>query len=324
MRRTAPGDPHAGRCPPACPLPAVSSVRVLASPPSMLRRRTTWRRRRRRRWAPAMWVCPPRPSLHSRARGQVSMFLATSGWQRPRRHCRHALNMLSQQHVCIPASFRHVPDHRTQTSRQTGSGPTSAGPVRSGTPASAARPGSGPPSWTCGRSRCLRRSASPPVPGQLHQRPRHAPGRRGRPRPGSLRARGRKSSQETPDSPRRLAPAAPGPGPLNRTDARARHPPPVRIPCGKPFWRRPHGPGGPARRPVARPPHPGMPPSAERSVPLTPKSHRAGLARSVAVRTWRPRPSSAPTAATRDHSPSSGGDGQLAPSGLRVSCWLTP
>ena len=140
-------------------------------------------------------------------------------------------------------SVRSVPDHRTQTSRQTGSGPTSAGPVRSGTPASAASPGSGTPSWTCGRSRCLRRCASPPVPGQLHQRPRHAPGRRGRPRPGSLRAPGRKSSQETPDSPRRLAPAAPGPGPLNRTDARARHPPPVRIPCGKPFWRRPHGPG---------------------------------------------------------------------------------
>ena len=35
---------------------------------------------------------------------------------------------------------------------------------------------------------------------------------------------------------------------------------------------------------------PGMPPSAERSVPLTPKSHRAGLARSVAVRTWAATP----------------------------------
>jgi len=101
-----PWRPPRVRCPPACPLLAVSSVRVLAPPPAVLRRRTTWRRRRRRRWAPAMWVCPPRPSLHSRARGQVSMFLATSGWQRPRRHCRHALNMLSQQHVCIPASFR--------------------------------------------------------------------------------------------------------------------------------------------------------------------------------------------------------------------------
>ena len=215
-------------------------------------------------------------------------------------------------------SVRSVPDHRTQTSRQTGSGPTSAGPVRSGTPASAASPGSGTPSWTCGRSRCLRRCASPPVPGQLHQRPRHTPGRRGRPRPGSLRAPGRKSSQETPDSPRRLAPAAPGPGPLNRTDARARHPHLYAFPAANPF-------GGALMGQVvplddrSRDHHtPGMPPSAERSVP-TPKSHRAGLARWVAVRTWRPRPSSAPTAATRDHSPSSGGDGQLAPSGLGVS-----
>ena len=149
------------------------------------------------------------------------IWLATTAPALPTR-TQHAVSTARLHPSFLPSGVS-----RTIEPRQAGrpvAGRPARGRSEAAPPASAASPGSGTPSWTCGRSRCLRRCASPPVPGQLHQRPRHAPGRRGRPRPGSLRAPGRKSSQETPDSPRRLAPAAPGPGPLNRTDARDHSP----------------------------------------------------------------------------------------------------